>query len=143
MKHQMKTIAAILLTTTLIASGGGSDQSANVSVKSTPPSVVKTTPQAGDTAVDPALKEIRVTFSKDMMTDRMWSFCQVSEETFPKSDGQVHYLDDKRTCVLPVQLEPGKVYAIWINSEKYHAFQDRERQPAVPYLLIFETRKPK
>jgi hypothetical protein len=71
----------------------------------------------------------------------MWAFVQVSKETFPESAGQVHYLDDKRTCVLPVQLQPGKVYAIWINSEKYHAFQDRESRPAVPYLLIFETRK--
>jgi hypothetical protein len=106
-----------------------------------PPVVIATVPESGAANVDPALTEIRVTFSKEMITDRMWSFVQVSNETFPKSNGQVHYLNDGRTCVLPVQLEPGKIYAIWINSENHHAFQDLGGRAAVPYLLIFETRK--
>ncbi len=110
---------------------------------SVPPVVVETIPPSGAADVDPSLTEIRVTFSKDMITHRMWSFVQVSSETFPKSNGEVHYLGDGRTCVLPVQLEPGKLYAIWINSETYHAFRDREGRSAVPYLLIFETRKSK
>lgn len=110
-------------------------------VKSMPPSVVKTVPQAGDTAVDPALKEIRVTFSKDMMTDRMWSFCQISKETFPERADEIHYLADKRTCVMPVKLEPGKFYDIWLNSEKFKNFKDANGRPAVPYLLAFSTRE--
>ena len=106
-----------------------------------PPVVIATVPESGAADVDPSLDEVRVTFSKDMITDRMWSFVQVSNETFPKSNGQIHYLDDKRTCVLPVQLESGKVYAIWINSDNHHAFQDRDGRSAMPYLLIFETRR--
>lgn len=74
----------------------------DVTVKTMPPSVVKTIPQAGDRAVDPATKEIQVTFSKDMLTDRMWAVVQTSKKTFPTIDGTVHYLDDKRTCVVPV-----------------------------------------
>jgi hypothetical protein len=110
------------------------------SVASLPPVVVATTPRSGDLAVDAGLKEIRVTFSKDMMTEDMWSWVQVSEITFPKVTAKSHYLDDKRTCVLPVKLEPGKTYAIWINSPAHDAFRDKGGQPAVPYLLAFQTK---
>ena len=109
--------------------------------ESLPPSVVKTSPQAGDTAVDPALDEVRVTFSKDMLTERMWAFCQVSADTFPQhpEGKQVHYLADKRTCVLPVKLQPGKTYVIWINRGRFNSFRDTQNNPSVPYLLVFET----
>ena len=89
-----------------------------VSVKSMPPVVIKTIPQEGDTSVDPSLKEIRVTFSKDMMTDNMWSWVMISKESFPIIIGQVKYLNDKRTCVAPVKLEPGRTYVVWSNSKK-------------------------
>lgn len=110
------------------------------SVEIMPPSVIKTIPQAGDKNVDPDLKEISVTFSKDMQTENMWSWCKQSSETFPKIDPKkIHYLKDKRTCVLPVKLEPGKTYIIWINSQRFRAFQDTRKNPAVPYLLVFQT----
>jgi RNA polymerase sigma-70 factor (ECF subfamily) len=113
-----------------------------ISIESLPPSVVKTVPQAGDTSVDPSLKDIRVTFSKDMMTDRMWSFCQISDSTFPKrpEGKEISYLADKRTCVMPVSLEPGKTYVIWINRGQFNSFRDTTRRPAIPYLLVFQTR---
>ncbi|MBN1671074.1 MAG: Ig-like domain-containing protein [Kiritimatiellae bacterium] len=114
---------------------------AAVSVATMPPSVVKTVPQAGDTAVDPALTEVHATFSKDMLTREMWSWCFDSRETFPEIDAsKIHYLKDKRTCVLPVKLEPGKTYVIWINSQKFNSFRDTGQRPAVPYLLVFQTR---
>jgi hypothetical protein len=112
-----------------------------ISVKTMPPSVVKTVPQAGDTAVDPALKEITVTFSKDMKTNRMWAVCQISKETFPETAGQIHYLPDRRTCVVPVKLEPGKTYVLWFNRAQFNSFRDTENNPSVPYLLVFATRK--
>jgi hypothetical protein len=43
--------------------------------------------------------------------------------------------------VLPVRLRPGQVYAIWLNSDYHQDFKDRGGKSAVPYLLIFETRK--
>jgi len=110
------------------------------SVASKPPSVVQTIPVAGDTRVDPGLQEIRVTFSKDMLTEKMWSWVQESAETFPATRGEVRYVD-ARTCVLPVKLAPGKTYVIWINSQKFNAFRDTGNRPAVPYQLVFETRK--
>jgi RNA polymerase sigma-70 factor (ECF subfamily) len=51
------------------------------------------------------------------------------------------HLKDKRTCVVKVKLEPGKTYAIWLNSEKFHNFKDADGRPAVPYLLVFQTAK--
>ncbi len=104
------------------------------------PSVVKTFPQCGDLDVNPDIATVTVTFSKDMMTDRMWSWCSVSKESFPEIDQSgIRYLIDKRTCILPVKLEPDKTYVIWINSEKYMAFKDLNQQSAYPYQLVFKT----
>ncbi len=111
-----------------------------VNVASMPPVVIKTCPQAGDTKVDPGLGEISVTFSKDMMTDNMWSWVKISDDTFPEITGDVKYMKDKRTCVAPVKLEPGKTYVIWLNSDKMSGFRDLANIPAVPYLLVFQTK---
>ena len=113
----------------------------NISIDSMPPSVVQTFPQAGDTAVDPAITEISVTFSKEMMTQDMWSWVMVSKDSFPRITGDIKYLDDKRTCVAPVKLEAGKTYVIWFNSPKYNYFKDKNQNSAIPYLLVFQTRK--
>ncbi|MCW5552914.1 MAG: protein kinase [Verrucomicrobiae bacterium] len=111
----------------------------NGSMEIPPPVVVKTVPEAGAADVDPALSEIRVTFSKDMLTNQMWAFCQVSEETFPERVGEIHYVD-LRTCVLPVKLRPGRTYALWINLERFDSFRDAQNHPALPYPLFFQTR---
>jgi hypothetical protein len=105
------------------------------------PVVIETFPVTGDSAVDPALKEIRVTFNKAMQTDRMWSWVMESNESFPKTTGEPRYLDDKRTCVLAVELLRGHAYKIWINSAKFDHFRDLDNKAAVPYLLEFHTKK--
>ena len=97
-------------------------------------------PQAGASDVDPGLKTIKVTFSKDM-ADGSWSWVQLSDESFPKVDGKPYYEKDKQTCVLPVKLEPGKSYALWLNSDTFDNFKDTDGRAAVPYLLVFETKK--
>ena len=108
-------------------------------VEGLPPSVVRTVPVCGDRMVDPALDRIEVTFSKDMITERMWSFCQVSDETFPRvpEGREIRYRDDHRTCVLPVELEPDTTYVIWINRGRFNSFRDTAGHPSVPYLLVF------
>lgn len=112
----------------------------SVSVKSMPPVVVKTIPQAGDTAVDAAaIAEIRVTFSKEM-ADKSWSWSQISDESFPKSAGKIHYDKDNRTCIMPVKLEPGKTYVIWLNPPKFQGFRDSEGNAAIFYPLVFQTK---
>jgi len=112
----------------------------DVTLESVPPAVVKTVPEAGADGVNPKLTEIKVTFSKDMQ-DGGWSWATLSKESFPNMDGKPKYLPDKRTCVLPVKLEPGKTYAMWVNSEKFDNFKDTEGRSAVPYLLVFRTKK--
>jgi len=137
----MRQVAMFVLVAVLAAGMAQAQDAAPVTVETMPPSVVKTVPQSGDTAVDPSLKLVKVTFSKDMMTDRMWAWCMQSPETFPEVDGSgVKYLDDKRTCVLPVTLKPGKTYVIWVNTQQNNAFRDTKDNPAVPYLLVFKTR---
>ena len=112
----------------------------SVTVEAFPPVVVETFPTSGAQEVDPSISEVRVTFSKEMMTDEMWSFVYALPAEFPKVAGKVHYLADKRTCVLPVSLEPGKTYGIWVNSKEHSAFRDTDQNSAVPYLLVFKTR---
>jgi len=112
------------------------------SVKALPPVVVKTIPTAGDTQVDAATtKEIRVTFSKKM-TDKSWSWASpnLGESAKLPIVGDPRYDADGKTCIVSVDLKPGRTYAVWINSEKFKNFKDAEGKPAVPYLLVFETK---
>ena len=143
MKEMMRYIGASVLATMLVAGVARGQDNAEITVETMPPSVVKTVPQAGGTDVDPSLKEITVAFSKDMLTENMWSWVIHTKESFPEIAGEVRYLEDGRTNVLPVRLYPGRKYAIWFNSPNYKhsAFRGGDNNPAVPYLLVFETRQ--
>lgn len=132
--------SATVLAMAIVAMSAWKVRGDEVTVESVPPVVVKTVPQAGADDVDPKLALIEVVFSKPMQ-DKSWSWSTLSKESFPPLDGQPRYLADQRTCVLPVKLEPGKTYAIWVNSEKFRNFKDADQRPAVPYLLVFQTAK--
>ena len=133
-RMMMITSACVVLLAAGIALGQ------ETTVKSMPPSVVKTVPQSGDTTVDAAVtKQITVTFSKKM-TDRTWTWAQMSKETFPEIVGEPKYLDDQKTCIVDVKLEPHKTYVVWINSQKLSGFKDVDGNSAVPYLLVFQTK---
>jgi len=110
-----------------------------ITLETARPVVVKSVPESGSTAVDPEMTEVRVTFSKEMQAGS-WSWCMLDKETYPGTAEAPKYLEDKRTCVLPVKLQAGKTYAVWINSEKLHGFTDTKGQIAVPYLIVFKTR---
>ena len=107
-------------------------------LNSVQPVVVSTEPARGDANVDPSLTEIRVTFNKEML-DENWSWCE-TDEPYPETTGPPYYLEDQKTCVLPVKLEPQTEYVLWINSETHRNFKDRHGQRAVPYALYFTTR---
>jgi RNA polymerase sigma-70 factor (ECF subfamily) len=110
-----------------------------IDVKTARPVVVRTVPAAGADDVDPATTEIRVTFSKDM-ADGSWSWSTASAASTIDITAKPHYEADKRTCVAPVKLKPGTTYATWLNSGKFHGFQDTDGRPAMPYLLVFKTK---
>lgn len=115
-------------------------QGQDVTIENAPPVVVKASPQSGANNVDPSTKEIVVVFSKEMK-DGSWSWSTAGKDNYPKSEGKPFYRADKKSCVLPVKLEPGKDYAIWVNSAKFGNFKDSNGQSAVPYLLVFRTKK--
>ncbi|HEV2437932.1 MAG TPA: Ig-like domain-containing protein [Verrucomicrobiae bacterium] len=108
-------------------------------VDSIAPVVVKTVPEAGTKNVAPGETEIKVTFSKEM-TDQSWSWSTAWQDSTPESLGNPHYEADLKTCVLKVKLAPNKTYGWWINSQRFHGFQDKQGHPAVPYLLVFQTK---
>lgn len=105
-----------------------------------PPVVVRTAPEAGAVAVDPSLREIQVTFSKPMA--QKWGWSSPFPGPKPEETASPRFLEDQRTWVLPVRLQPGQVYTLRFNDDLPHAFMDKENHDAVPYVLIFETRKP-
>jgi RNA polymerase sigma-70 factor (ECF subfamily) len=135
----MRTLGLVAGVFALLASVSNA-YAINVSIQSLPPVVVKTIPESGAMNVDPALSTISVTFSKDMI-DRGWSCVTLSKESDPTAVGDLKLGQDKRTFTIPVKLEPGKTYAILFNSEKDKNFKDTKGQSAMPYLLVFETKK--
>jgi hypothetical protein len=132
-RHLIALLSTILLCATITNAG-------DVSIRGLPPVVVRTIPESGSLDVDPGLTEIRVTFSKEMR-DQSWSCVTLSKESFPTTAGDPKYDVDKRTFVLPVKLEPGRTYALMLNSEKYQNFKDANGKAALPYILVFETRQ--
>ena len=104
-----------------------------------PPVVVRTSPVSGARDAAPGIVELSVTFSKDM-ADESWSWCTAWDNSMPEIIEGAHYLADHRTCVIKAKLEPGRTYAAWLNSDKFENFRDADRTPALPYLLIFETK---
>jgi hypothetical protein len=104
-----------------------------------PAVVVETFPISGARDVSPGETEIRVRFSKEM-ADGSWSWNSAWEDSTPQTTGESHYLADGRTCVMNVRLEPGQTYAWWLNSDRSKNFTDKAGRPALPYLLIFQTK---
>jgi hypothetical protein len=136
----MKTLAAcagVVLITGVIVS---SQLAPLAGVEEAPPVVIKTFPEAGKINIDPAVSEVRVTFSKKMM-DQSWSWSTATDigEALPITD-KPKYSADGRTCTAAVKLEPGKTYATWLNSANFGNFKDADGRSAVPYLLVFKTK---
>lgn len=113
-------------------------QATSVTLDNVPPVVVSTQPVAGSAMVSPQTTQIRITFSKPMR-DASWSWVRVTKDSFPELTGKPRYFKDNRTCVAAVTLEANHTYAIWLNTQKFNGFRDREGRKAIPYLLVFRT----
>jgi RNA polymerase sigma-70 factor (ECF subfamily) len=107
-------------------------------IDSIAPVVVKTVPEAGTKDVASGEFEIQVTFSKEMM-DHSWSWATAWKDSTPEFIGKPEYDADHKTCSVKVKLEPNTTYGFWLNSERFHGFQDAQGHPAIPYLLVFKT----
>jgi beta-lactamase regulating signal transducer with metallopeptidase domain len=103
-----------------------------------PPQIIATSPKIGATEVDPALKEITVTFDQDMGGGMSWT--GGGPEFPPARAGQKAQWRDKRTCVLPVQLEAARYYRVGINSKSFQNFASDHGVAALPSAIFFTTR---
>ena len=104
------------------------------------PVVVHSFPANGQTEVTPGKSQITVTFDEEM-TDRSWSWSYENNTSFPEIIDQPYFQEDRKTCALPVELEAGKNYVIWINTEKHKNFKNAAGVAAEPYRLTFGTSK--
>ena len=103
-----------------------------------PAVVVQTEPASGAGDVAAGVRDLRVRFSKTM-TDQSWSWSEAWPGSVPELIGSPQYDAERRTCTVKAKLEPGRTYACWLNSERFTNFKDTNGNPAVPYLLIFQT----
>lgn len=102
------------------------------------PTIVSSTPKIGATDVDPVLKEISVTFDRDMdVSGYSWTG---GGEFYPQMpEGATPVWKDKRTCVLPVQLKKGAFYRVGINSSSHQNFKSAVGAPAETAAIYFAT----
>jgi hypothetical protein len=101
--------------------------------------VISTMPELGATDVDPAITEVVVVFSQPIR--QSYSFVKhVDLGEFPEMTGDPSF-PDMQTCTLPVRLEPGRTYAVGINSPDHENFISLadETLTAEPYVLVFST----
>ncbi len=135
MKKQI--VLAMFILASLLAFGAVQAKAQDIDTVA--PVVVKTFPEAGAKDVAPGVIEVKVTFSKPM-ADQSWSWSTAWQNSCPDSIGKPRYDADGKTCILKVKLEAGKTYGWWLNSARFHGFQDTGGRAAVPYLLVFKVR---
>jgi len=115
--------------------GAGADAKS----KTTKPQIVECKPPIGAQDVSPGLTELRVTFNVPMGGGFSWTgggpeYPQVPEGKRPS------WTEDRRTCILPVQLEPNHSYRLGLNSRSYKNFQSAGGVPLDPVVYTFKTK---
>jgi RNA polymerase sigma factor (sigma-70 family) len=101
------------------------------------PRVVRATPDDGDVDIDPATRELRVTFDRDM--DQGGMSVVGGGSTFPGDPSARPHWSDARTIVIPLRLEPGRSYQLSINSSRFRNFRDAQGESVTPYPIHFKT----
>jgi len=102
------------------------------------PRIVGLDPPDGAADVDPALERLTVTFDREM--GEGWSWVIETRERFPQTAGRASMSSDRRNAYLPVRLEPGRSYVVWLNSADYQDFRDTAGRPLPPRRWTFTTR---
>lgn len=103
------------------------------------PLVAGLTPENGARDVDPGLKELVVTFDREMSPGSYaWTGGGPSFPELP--EGSKPYWKDAKTCALPVKLQPGKTYTFGINGGRFTGFRAKDGTPAEAVVVTFRTR---
>jgi hypothetical protein len=122
--------AAILAAALPCAAAEGPAGSSDVT-----PKVADLVPRNGATDVEASLGEIRIVFDRTMSP---WTGFSGDGRLFPKTTGKPHFINGT-TCVLPVNLEPGRSYEIKLNFEAGKRFTSYAGQPGKPLVWRFRT----
>lgn len=128
-RHIRAAVVAGSLSFLFLLQGCGGASEAAEEPKS-PPSVVATVPANGAVNVAPGAATVSVTFNQPMQAG--WSFVVSPYGEAPKI-GKPSLSSDRRTISASVELEPGKTYALWLNSPSHRNFMSAKRRPAAPY----------
>lgn len=100
------------------------------------PEIVGLAPPNGATDVSPAVTELRVTFSVPMQEGYSW----VDPPPAPAGK-RPYWTNDHKTCVYPVELQPGTQYDLsFNNSESFTNFHSDEGVLLAPASYNFRTR---
>jgi len=132
------TLGSLLSAGALLTPRKGHSAEAVGDSAKTAPTIVFTSPRIGDTDVDPGLKEITVTFDKDMQEGFSWTGGGPNYPPIP--EGEKPHWSDKRTCVLPVKLDAGHYYRVGINAPSYKNFRSADGVPVEPSAIFFTTK---
>ena len=84
-----------------------------------------------------------MTFDRPMATEKAWSWMILRDlGAYPgdRTLGEPRWENDNKTCVLPVKLSPGTLYAVGVNSPRNWGFKGADGKAAVPYGWVFKTR---
>ena len=99
--------------------------------------IVATEPAIGAIDVDPDLKEISVTFDRDMSGGMSWTGAPPLHPGDPDRKAEWR---DNRTCIMPVKLKEGEFYRVGINSTSFLNFRSEQGVPAPCTAIYFVTR---
>lgn len=110
----------------------------DLSVNSTPPVVIASSPISGSILISPTTNRIAIQFSTEMLNNQ-WSIVKVNGADMPKVTGKVHFKKDNRTFIMPVKLQSDTFYAFSINSTKHKGFSSQSGIAAMPYIISFKT----
>lgn len=108
----------------------------SAAVAADPPQVLELFPKNNAVDVDPDIKQMRVTFDRDMITGR-WSLCG-GGPSFPEVQGQPRW-KNKRTLIVRVSLKPDHDYSLSLNCPVGQKFQSADGTPLVPLPWHFST----
>jgi len=103
------------------------------------PAIVKIEPKNGAQDVDANLKELRVSFNVPMGCGCSWTGGGENFPTIPEGK-KPFWSEDKKTCILPVELKPNWTYQLGLNSPSHKNFQSSGGVPLEPVTYGFKTK---